>query len=237
VSIERLEKQIDLFLSRIQISDRFKDWAIKVLHEVHEKKATLRNEVIQTQQKAYQECVRRIDNLVTLKTAPHNTDGCLLSDEEYGRQRMGLLKEKAALEELLRDAGHRVENCLEQSEEAFDYACTARDRFAKGDCQVKREILNAIGSNLVLKDKRLSIQATEPFFILETTLHDDETPNEPIEPKNIGLLQGQKDGNDACRPVMCGDWDDVRTYRDKAERAAALIYAHFRKECETLPKR
>jgi hypothetical protein len=27
-----------------------------------------------------------------------------------------------------------------------------------------------------------------------------------------------------------GDWDDVRAYRYKAERAAILIYTHFRNE-------
>jgi hypothetical protein len=61
VSGEQLEKQIDHFLSRIQISERFKDWAIKHLHELHEKETAFRDEVIQTRQKAYQECVRRID--------------------------------------------------------------------------------------------------------------------------------------------------------------------------------
>ena len=157
VSGDQLEKQIDHFLSRIQISERFKDWAIKHLHELHEKETAFRDEVIQRQQKAYQECVRRIDNLIALKTAPHNADSGLLSDEEYGRQRMGLLKDKAALEEMLRDAGHLVEKCLELSEKSFDFASTARDRFTKGDCEVKKEILTALGSNLVLKDKRLSI--------------------------------------------------------------------------------
>jgi hypothetical protein len=29
---------------------------------------------------------------------------------------------------------------------------------------------------------------------------------------------------------LLGDLDDVRTYGYKAERAAALIYAHFKKE-------
>jgi hypothetical protein len=29
-----------------------------------------------------------------------------------------------------------------------------------------------------------------------------------------------------------GERDDVRTYMSKAERAAALIYAHFKKEFE-----
>jgi hypothetical protein len=31
-------------------------------------------------------------------------------------------------------------------------------------------------------------------------------------------------------PSWLGDSDDVRTYGYKAERAAALIYAHFKKE-------
>jgi DNA invertase Pin-like site-specific DNA recombinase len=230
VSAEKLEKQIDHCLSRIQISERFKDWAINFLHELHEKETAFRNEVIQTQQKAYQECVRRIDNLVTLKTAPHNADGCLLSDEEYGLQRMGLLKKKAALEETLQDAGHLVEKCLERSEKSFDFACTARNRFANGDCETKKEILAAMGSNLILKDKMLSIQALKPFLILETTFHGHDTSNEPIEPENIGPTHTQKLLNDSLRPNMCGSRDDVRTLEHKAERAAALIYAHFKKE-------
>ena len=108
ISAQELEKQIDQLLARIQISPRFKEWAIKYLHELHEKESASRNEIIETQQKAYKECLRRIDNMVKLKTSGGNTDGSLLSDEEYGRQRSDLLKEKAALEELLADAGHRV---------------------------------------------------------------------------------------------------------------------------------
>jgi len=30
--------------------------------------------------------------------------------------------------------------------------------------------------------------------------------------------------------LLLGDLDDVRTYVQKAQRAAALIYAHFKKE-------
>jgi hypothetical protein len=143
---------------------------------------------------------------------------------------MGLLKEKAALEEMLQDAGHQVQKCLELSEKSFDFASTARDRFRKGDCEVKKEILAAFGSNLVLKDTILSIQALKPFMILETALNGDEAPNEPIEPNNIGSTHSPKGPNASLRPEMCGSPDDVRTYGYKAERAAALIYAHFRKK-------
>lgn len=34
-----------------------------------------------------------------------------------------------------------------------------------------------------------------------------------------------------------GDLDDIRTYMRRAERAAALIYAHFKKEFDRVPDR
>jgi hypothetical protein len=172
-----------------------------------------------------------------LKTAPHNADGSLLSDEEYGRQRMGLLKEKSALEELLQDTGQGVNKWLDLSEKTFDFALTARDRFAKGDCETKREIFTALGSNLFLKNKRLSIQALKPFLIIETAFHGGERPNEPIEPKNNGSTHGQIVKVTSHCPNMSACPDDVRTYKDRAERAASLIYAHFMKEFGTLSKR
>jgi TnpA family transposase len=84
-------------LARIQISKRFKDWAIKYLHELHEKESASRNDIIQAQQNAYRACLGQIDNLVKLKTSSSNSDGSLLSDEEYGKKRFLLLKDKASL--------------------------------------------------------------------------------------------------------------------------------------------
>src|SRR5579872_1260418 len=230
ISARKLEQQIEQHLGRIQISDKFKDWAVKYLHELREMESSSRNDIIQSQQQAYKECLGRIDNLVKLKTSTDNADGSLLSDEEYGRQRLGLLKEKAALEELLRDAGHRVEQWLKLSEQVFEFARTARTRFADGDAKTKKEILLTIGSNLTLKDKKLSIEAAKPFFLLETFIAVDEHRNEPIEPTTIALLQGRKEATAALRPNLLRNLDDVRAYGYKAERAAALIYAHFKKE-------
>lgn len=225
-----LERQIEGYLSRIQISDKFKDWAIKYLHELHEKEFKSRDDDVQAQRKVYDACIRQIDNLVKLKTSSENADGSLLSDEEYSRQRMDLLKEKSRLEELFQDTGHRVEKWLESSEKIFEFACLARARFAKGDFQTKKEILVAIGSNLVLKDKILLIEALKPFQILETASSPCEDENRVIEPKQNGSTQGLKGSSNAFSLTGRAHVDDVRTYGHKAERAAALIYAHFKKE-------
>lgn len=227
VSGQELEKQIDQQLARVQISERFKDWAIKYLHELHEKESAARNDIIQAQQKAYQECVRRIDNMVKLKTSPGNADGSLLSEDEYAEQRFELLKEKATLEELLHDAGHRVEQWVKLSEQTFEFACTARTRFAKGDAKTKKEILATIGSNLILKDKKLCIEAKKPFFILEKSLSPDEQENEPIEPENMRHPQRQKEANASFCPTELGDLHEVRTLQHRDRILVNSVYHFF----------
>lgn len=213
ISRQALEKQIDAFLARIQISEKFKDWAIKYLHELHAKESDARNDIIQAQQKAYQECVRQIDSLIRLKTSAGNTDGSLLSDEEYGRQRVVLLKEKTALEELLQDAGHRVNQWMKLAEQTFEFACTVRERFANGDAKIKKEILATVGSNLTLKDKTLRIEARKPFFILGNSVFDANPETDPIEPKNIGQSPTRKSAFAPLRPNVLRDLDSNQDER------------------------
>jgi DNA invertase Pin-like site-specific DNA recombinase len=229
VTGKELDRQIDGYLSRIEISAQFKDWALRYLHELHELESASRNVIIQAQQKAYTDCLRRIDNLLKLKTSPNNADGILLSDDEYGLQRVQLLEEKAALEELLRDAGHRVDQWLRLSEQTFEFACVTRKRFAEGDAATKKEILLAIGSNLTLKDRILRIQARKPLFILEKSLSADGQRNEPIEPETEGIPQRQNEPNAPLRTRLLGDLDDVRTYARKWLKPVRSVYRFFQK--------
>jgi site-specific DNA recombinase len=235
VSSDELNEQIDAFMGRIQISKQFKEWAIKYLHELHEKESASRNDIIEAQQKAYRECLRRIDYLVKLKTSANNGDGSLLSDEEYGQQRGELLKEKAALEESLQDGGHRVEQWLSLAEKTFEFACTVRDKFAKGDHLVKKEILLAVGSNLLLKDKKLFIEAKKPFLIMEKSLPGCVHQIEPFEPEKTGLPQGRKGTSLSLRPNRCASRDDVRNYERQMRKMVASVY-HFFQSADVFPK-
>jgi len=230
VSGRELERQISDGLARICISEQFKEWAVKYLHELHEQEAASQIEIIQSQQTAYEECVQEIDNLVKLKTSLGNADGSRLSDEEYGRRRVELLKMKEKLEGLLNDAGHQVEQRLKLSEQTFEFACLVQERFAKGDIKTKNEILTTMASNLTLKDKKLLFEARKPFFILGNMLSYEQPLIVPIEPEKTKAAQGQKVPSLLLRPFVRGERDDVRTYLRKAERAAALVYAHFKRE-------
>jgi hypothetical protein len=228
-----LEKQISENLALISISQQFKDCATKHLHELHAKESTTQITIIETQQKAYQACVQEIDNLVKLKTSPGNADGSRLSDEEYGQRRGKLLKEKAALEKLLNDADNRAEQPLKLSEQTFEFAHIVQERFAKGDPKTKKEMLTTVASNLILKDKKLLIEARKPFVILGNTLSPANPVIQPIEPEKTEVAQWQNVPSSVVSPYLRGQRDDVRTLMRKVQHAAALIYAHFKKEFES----
>jgi hypothetical protein len=74
------------------------------------------------------------------------------------------------------------------------------------------------------------IEARKPFVILENTQSPEIPTISPIEPKITEVAHGRKTPLVFMRPYLLGDLDDVRTYGYRAERAAALIYAHFKKE-------
>lgn len=227
ISAAVLERQIDLYLSRIEISPRFKDWAIKYLRVLHAQETQLRTEDIRRQREAYDACLRQMDNLVKLKTSPHNADGSQLSDEEYGRQRVQLLQEQSRLEELFRDTGQHAQQWLDSAVEVFEFACTARARFAKGDFQTKREILATLASNLILKDKRLSIQAVKPFLLLENSKSCGDAKKDVIEPEKHGSSAGCKDGANPENSSGLGAMVPVRTFVPTDHLLVSSVYHFF----------
>ncbi len=171
--------------------------------------------MIEAQEKAYKECLVKLDNLVSLKTSPLNFDGSQLSDQEYGQRRGVLLKEKASLEELLGDSGQRVEQQLKLAEATFEFACTAQDRFARGNAKTKKEMLLTLGSNLTLKDQKLLIEAREPFFLMESSMSTGESTPRPIEPRHTGLSRGRNGSCSITRPHLLGDRDSNPDNQDQ----------------------
>ena len=228
IRADRLEKQIDAFLSRMQISEHFKTYAIKHLAVLHNDEIASRDQTLEYQHRAYQECLHRIDSLLRLKTSPGNADGSLLSDDEYGRQRSLLLKEKASMEELQQDLGHRVEQLVKLSEQTFEFACTARERFAKGSFQEKKVVLAGVGSNLTLRNRKLIIEALKPFVVLEKSTRCLKPQNQSIEPKKLVTPQGSNGAVPKLVSLGLREWDDVRTYERIIVKSATSIYSFFR---------
>ncbi|MCD6232758.1 hypothetical protein J7J81_00005, partial [bacterium] len=85
----------------------------------------------------------------------------------YKRRMSFLTKEKARLYELLQDTDNRVNAQLEVAEKFFTLARDAKKEFETGDPEKQKIILSSLGSNLLLKDKKLHISIEKPLVLIE----------------------------------------------------------------------
>ena len=114
----------------------------------------------------------------------------------------------------------------------FEFARTARERFAKSDRSVKKkQILLAVSSNLALKDKKLSIEAKKRFLLVESCCPGHACENQTFEPDNALTSQGRNGDSASDRLNLCASRDDVRTSRYENKELVKSIYAFFRAEC------
>ena len=77
IEVKKLESQIDELLSKIHISKDFRDWAIKYLKEENEKEITSRQDIISSQRRAYDGCLKRLDNRNSASVREYKNRACL----------------------------------------------------------------------------------------------------------------------------------------------------------------
>ncbi len=168
IELDDFEEQVDFLLSRIEIPESFKDWAIKYLNELHDKESKDQDVIVTSVDTACKNCLTKINNLIKLKISPMNEDGSLLSDEDFERQMKPLKQEKKSLESNRQNLGERADKWLELSTKTFNFACYARIRFMKTESLMeKKEILATIGSNFILQDKLLRLTVPKPFIAIQ----------------------------------------------------------------------
>ena len=99
---------------------------------------------------------------------------------------------------------------MDEAEEKFNFAVTARQKFYDGDFFKKTEIVAKLGSNLILKDGKITIQQEYPWLFIKkankklaTLKAQGFEPEKSIDAYEktgvvdevISTLQGQEDSN------------------------------------------
>lgn len=174
VELKDLNAKIDMLIKNLTISDKFKDWAIKYLHEIRQNEAQSNETVLENKQKILLQTTRQLDNLLLKYTSPENENGKLITDQEYQTLKTRLVKEKVALESELKTQGKTIEEWVELSERTFNFAHYAQMWFAKGDMDTKRAVFAALGSHLIIEDQKLNVELHPYFKIIFENLEDAE---------------------------------------------------------------
>lgn len=160
VRLENLEMQILSILNDIQIPAEFYDWAMDCIKQDNEKEANNRNNVLKNQQREYNDCVKEIDGLISMRAKGE------LDEENYKRRMDFKTNRKNQLHALLNDTDNRINEGIKKIEKAFDFAKNAKFNFEKGTLEDRRQVLAELGSNLLLKDRQLSVSIEKPLIYI-----------------------------------------------------------------------
>jgi len=187
IALKDFNVQVDAILSKLTVSDRFQKWALKYLHEVRKEELVAREATIGQKQKEYERITNQIDGLLLKYTSPENEKEQIMTESEYTSLRSRLLKEKAALEADFNARGEEINDWVELSERTFNFARYARMWFAKGDLETKRAIFACLGSNLILKDQKLTLTLRKPFQFIFDGASEAEKELQRLEPLTISV--------------------------------------------------
>ncbi len=180
---ERLEEQILDTLGQITIPAEFHQWAIKHLKEEQANEIEDREKISKSQQTTLDSCKRRLDALLSLRLNDE------IDAQEFKRAKAELISEKNRLEELIGDANYRMETWLDRAEKTLAFAETAKERFEAGDLEAKKEILACLGSNLILRNRTLSLRLNPPLEMVSQVAPEVQALHESLEPTQVPATQ------------------------------------------------
>ncbi len=208
INAKDLEGQILEYLKTIHVHNRFLELATDYLKKEQEERNTNRLDIHTTLKKAHGDCEKKLSNLNQMRLRD------LIGDDEYLQEKKTLLGEKIKLENKLKD-GDAGNGALDLAAGTFVFANQAVAHFQNGTLEEKRQVLQKIGSNLLLKDKTLLIQAKKVFKIIEEGVRKVIGEIGPLAPLNIGLFEMKNEPSRAQIQVWSGVVEDVRTFYEK----------------------
>jgi hypothetical protein len=130
----------------------------------------------------------------------------MVDDETFARERVTLQQRELQLRESKENIANESD-WFESLETVVSFSNKAAEIFRTGTPQMKRCVIETVGSKLSLKDKMLSIEAAEPFFV---------------------------DSPSATFPMRCTQLEDIRKsntsvnsdYRERVDKMRKLLEEH-----------
>ena len=145
----------------------------------------------------------RLANLLKLAISPQNSDGQLLSAEEFAQQKAALNEELRRLDTKKTSVDDHAGQWKDAAVRTFEFACYAEKHFQKGSPETKRAILSSLGSNLVLQDQKLRISLHKHLIFVQGLRSAVTAPQGPFEPRTLRLRQRKSRALGPARPSWC----------------------------------
>ena len=173
---KELERQIKEAIISITIPADLHNFALKWIKKENPKMAQATNAVLDTQHKAYKDCLNKLSGLIDMRAAQE------ITEEEFRPKKNKLIAEKKHWEDIFNETGERADQWFKKADETFDFARDALNRFEKGEPMDKKEVFSKLGSNLLLKNKTVVIDMENTLIPMKAVSRESKR----LEPLKIG---------------------------------------------------
>ena len=204
IPLHELESQISELLDKITVSDMFFNWAVKWLKKDHEIETEEQSQVLNNLNRALERNQSRLNNLLDVRL---DSD---ISPEVYASKKAELKKERESLQRGLRSLETRTDDWATLSEKTFNFARYAKYRFEHGTFAEKTTILRNLGSNFVLKDRKLSLNLRKELVILKENRQFVGEETFRLEPQENAYVTAQGSPTEALIQKWSGTADSNR---------------------------
>ena len=209
---KRLEEQIGAFLDTLAISDDYIAWLLKNLRKDHHIEVADRKAARESVSKSLRECEKKLDRLVSMKLSE------MIEDELFKRKKNELMSEKNSLMEKFKRQDERQDCWIDMAEKAVGFLSSLKSRFNNGDWEIKKNILNVLGSKFVLKDGKVEITAKGIYKPLQEGIKRNGAILPMLEPRKTVEESTSKGVFRAFRSLWCPLLDEVRTILKDEEK-------------------
>ena len=151
-----LDRQLLAFLRSLRVPEAALEEAQGLLDRERQATGEVEEARLKSVTAALQDVESQMRELVDLRVR------LFIDDTEYVRRRLKLDLDKARLSQSLAQRTEDV-TLIEPGRTACSFAFSVADLFERGDLGVRRAVLEIVGSNPLLKAKKLSIQAVKAF--------------------------------------------------------------------------
>lgn len=152
ITEEVLELELQSILESITILPQFKKWALEILRRNHKDEVNKNEKVYSGLHKSKSEKKSQLNNLVDLLTRG------VINEETYKIKQKEYQNNILELDKQIQSNEVAAYNWLESAEKVFTFVSHASDQFKNGDIRVKKEILQALGSNPLIVDGHVQMK-------------------------------------------------------------------------------
>lgn len=139
------------FFDKYTIRKEFEEWGLEAIRAMNDEGSNQRQCVIEQQTSALKSAETKANNLLNLVA-----EG-VITKEQYSQKVAETTTEIERLRKELDNTLNNGKDWRRAMGKTLEVLFNGRERFEKGDMAVKREVLQSLGSSIIIKDGKLSI--------------------------------------------------------------------------------